>query len=99
LARTGRVVTAAALLMNICFAALLCSQVAMGKMLGLGLAIAVLVDATVVRMLLLPALMRLLGRLNWWAPAPLTRLHRRIGLAEGTERMEHDAAHRSFDDG
>jgi uncharacterized membrane protein YdfJ with MMPL/SSD domain len=50
-------------------------------------------------MLLLPALMRLLGRLNWWAPAPLTRLHRRIGLAEGTERMEHDAAHRSFDDG
>jgi RND superfamily putative drug exporter len=99
LARTGRVVTAAALLMNISFAALLCSQVAMGKMLGLGLAIAVLVDATVVRMLLLPALMRLLGRLNWWAPAPLTRLHQRIGLAEGPDRTERDHAYLSSPDG
>ena len=99
LARTGRVVTAAALLMTISFAALLTSQVSFVKMLGLGLAIAVLVDATVVRMLLLPALMRLLGRLNWWAPAPLTRLHQRIGLAEGPDRMEHDLAHRSSHDG
>ena len=99
LARTGRVVTAAALLMNISFAALLCSQVAMGKMLGLGLAIAVLVDATVVRMLLLPALMRLLGRLNWWAPAPLTRLRQRIGLAEGPDRTERDRAYLSSPDG
>ena len=99
LARTGRVVTAAALLMTISFAALLTSQVSFGKMLGLGLAIAVLMDATVVRMLLLPALMRLLGRLNWWAPAPLTRLHQRIGLAEGPDRMEHDHAHRSSRDG
>ena len=74
LARTGRVVTAAALLMTISFAALLASPVSFVKMFGLGLAIAVLVDATVVRMLLLPALMRLLGRLNWWAPVPLTRL-------------------------
>jgi putative drug exporter of the RND superfamily len=82
LARTGRVVTAAALLMTISFAALIASPVALAKMFGLGLAIAVLMDATVVRMLLLPALMRLLGRLNWWAPAPLTRLHQRIGLAE-----------------
>ncbi|GAB2999487.1 MMPL family transporter [Mycobacterium bourgelatii] len=88
LARTGRVVTAAALLMTISFAALLTSQVTFVKMLGLGLAIAVLVDATIVRMLLLPALMRLLGRINWWAPAPLTRLHQRIGLAEGPDRME-----------
>jgi RND superfamily putative drug exporter len=90
LARTGRVVTAAALLMTISFAALITSQVSFVKMLGLGLAIAVLVDATLVRMLLLPALMRLLGRLNWWAPAPLTRLHQRIGLAEEPDRMEHD---------
>ena len=90
LARTGRVVTAAALLMTISFAALLTSQVSFVKMFGLGLAIAVLVDATLVRMLLLPALMRLLGRLNWWAPAPLTRLHQRIGLAEEPDRMEHD---------
>jgi RND superfamily putative drug exporter len=83
LARTGRVVTAAALLMTISFAALLTAQVSFVKMLGLGLAIAVLVDATVVRTLLLPALMRLLGRVNWWAPAALTRLHQRIGLTDG----------------
>lgn len=88
LARTGRVVTAAALLMTISFAALLTAHVAFVKMLGLGLAIAVLVDATVVRTLLLPALMRLLGRANWWAPAPLVRLHRRFGLAEGVRRTE-----------
>ena len=90
LARTGRVVTAAALLMTISFAALLTAQVSFVKMLGLGLAIAVLVDATVVRTLLLPALMRLLGRLNWWAPAPLARLHQRFGLIEGPAGVERD---------
>ncbi|MDT5284267.1 MAG: putative drug exporter of the superfamily [Mycobacterium sp.] len=90
LARTGRVVTAAALLMTISFATLLTAQVSFVKMLGLGLAIAVLVDATAVRMLLLPALMRLLGRHNWWAPAPLARLHQLIGLTEGPARVERD---------
>ena len=70
LARTGRVVTAAALLMSISFAALLTAQVSFMKMFGLGLTIAVLVDATLVRTLLLPALMRVLGRANWWAPMP-----------------------------
>ncbi|MDT5357611.1 MAG: putative drug exporter of the superfamily, partial [Mycobacterium sp.] len=90
LARTGRVVTAAALLMTISFATLLTAQVSFVKMLGLGLAIAVLVDATAVRMLLLPALMRLLGRRNWWAPAPLARLHQLIGLTEGPARVERD---------
>jgi RND superfamily putative drug exporter len=83
LARTGRVVTAAAVLMSISFAALITAHVSFVKMLGVGLAIAVLIDATVVRMLLLPALMRLLGRANWWAPEWLARLHARIGLAEG----------------
>jgi RND superfamily putative drug exporter len=82
LARTGRVVTAAALLMSISFAALLTADVSFMKMFGLGLTIAVLVDATLVRTLPLPALMRVLGRANWWAPAPLARLHQRIGLAE-----------------
>lgn len=82
LARTGRVVTAAALQMSISFAALLTADVSFMKMFGLGLTIAVLVDATLVRALLLPALMRVLGRVNWWAPAPLARLHQRIGLAE-----------------
>jgi RND superfamily putative drug exporter len=99
LSRTGRVVTAAALLMAISFAALLTSQVTFIKMLGLGLTIAVVVDATLVRMLLLPALMRLLGRLNWWAPRRLTRLHQRIGLAEGPGQMESDQAHWSSPDG
>ena len=52
------------------------------EQIGLGLAMAVLIDATVVRCLLVPATMTMLGRWNWWAPAPLTRLHARIGLRE-----------------
>ncbi len=82
LARTGRVVTAAALLMSISFAALIAAQVAFMKMFGLGLTLAVLADATLVRVLLVPAFMHLLGRWNWWAPKPLVRLHERIGLNE-----------------
>ncbi|MGV0785241.1 MMPL family transporter [Mycolicibacterium sp. XJ775] len=82
LARTGRVVTAAALLMSISFAALIAAQVAFMRMFGLGLTIAVLVDATLVRMLLVPAFMHLMGQWNWWAPAPLARLHKRIGIRE-----------------
>ena len=82
LARTGRVVTAAALLMSISFAALITAKVAFMKMFGIGLTIAVLVDATLVRMLLLPAFMNVLGRANWWAPKPLARLHDRIGINE-----------------
>ncbi|WP_454791504.1 MMPL family transporter [Mycolicibacterium lutetiense] len=82
LARTGRVVTAAALLMSISFAALIAAQVAFMRMFGLGLTIAVLVDATLVRMLLVPAFMHLLGKWNWWAPAPLALLHKRIGISE-----------------
>jgi putative drug exporter of the RND superfamily len=82
LARTGRVVTAAALLMSISFAALIAAQVAFMRMFGLGLTLAVLVDATLVRMLLVPAFMRVLGRANWWAPGPLARLHARFGISE-----------------
>ncbi|MBX7451037.1 MMPL family transporter [Mycolicibacterium sp. 3033] len=82
LARTGRVVTAAALLMAISFAALIAAQVSFMRMFGVGLTLAVLADATLVRMLLVPAFMHLLGRWNWWAPAPLARLHQRIGLRE-----------------
>ena len=79
LARTGRVVTAAALIMSISFGALIAAEVSFMRMFGLGLTLAVLIDATVVRMVLLPAFMSLLGQWNWWAPAPLARLHRRIG--------------------
>ncbi|ULN46315.1 MMPL family transporter [Mycolicibacterium goodii] len=82
LARTGRVITAAALLMSISFAALIAAQVAFMRMFGLGLTLAVLVDATLVRILLVPAFMRVMGKWNWWAPAPLARLHDRIGLSE-----------------
>lgn len=78
IAHTGRVVTAAALLMSISFAALITADVSFMKMFGVGLTIAVLVDAVVVRTLLLPALMHLLGQANWWAPAPLARLHHRL---------------------
>jgi putative drug exporter of the RND superfamily len=83
LARTGRVITAAALVMSISFAALFGAHVQFMRMLGLGLTLAVLVDATLVRMVLLPASMHVLGRWNWWAPKPLVWLHDRIGLREG----------------
>ncbi|OBF34071.1 hypothetical protein A5724_17830 [Mycobacterium sp. ACS1612] len=82
LARTGRVVTAAALLMAISFAALIAAQVAFMRMFGIGLTLAVLADATLVRMLLVPAFMHVLGRWNWWAPKPLAKLHERIGISE-----------------
>ncbi|MGE0218606.1 MMPL family transporter [Mycolicibacterium sp.] len=85
LARTGRVVTAAALVMSISFAALIAAQVSFMRMFGVGLTLAVLADATLVRMLLVPAFMHVLGQWNWWAPAPLARLHQRIGLSESVE--------------
>jgi uncharacterized membrane protein YdfJ with MMPL/SSD domain len=74
LERTGRVVTAAAILFAVAVGAFATSQIAFIKALGIGVALAVLIDATVVRALLVPALMRLLGEWNWWAPAPLRRL-------------------------
>ena len=82
LQRTGRLVTSAAALMAIVFLAFASSSVTIIKMLGIGVALAVLVDATVVRGLLVPAFMRIAGDVNWWAPAPLKRLHARIGLSE-----------------
>ena len=83
IAHTGRVVTAAAAVMVISFAALIAAQVSFMRMFGLGLTLAVLVDATLVRMVLMPAFMHLLGEWNWWAPKWLTRLHRRVGLHDG----------------
>jgi uncharacterized membrane protein YdfJ with MMPL/SSD domain len=82
LERTGRVVTAAALLFTVAIGAFVTSQVIFIKEVGLGTAFAVLIDATIIRALLVPSLMELLGKWNWWAPAPLRRLHRRIGLSE-----------------
>jgi RND superfamily putative drug exporter len=82
LERTGRIVTFAALLFVIAIGAFATSEIIFIKQLGVGTALAVLIDATIVRALLVPSLMRLLGDWNWWAPKPLARLHRRIGLSE-----------------
>jgi RND superfamily putative drug exporter len=83
LERTGRIVTAAALLFAVAVGAFATSQIVFIKELGVGAAVAVLIDSSIIRALLVPSLMELLGSLNWWAPAPLRRLHERIGLHEG----------------
>jgi uncharacterized membrane protein YdfJ with MMPL/SSD domain len=83
LERTGRIITAAAVLFAVAIGAFATSQLVFIKELGLGTALAVLIDASIVRALLVPSLMALLGSWNWWAPGPLRRLHDRIGLREG----------------
>jgi RND superfamily putative drug exporter len=85
LERTGRIVTTAAALLAIVFIAFATSEVSFLKLFGVGTALAILVDATLIRALLVPAFMRLAGRANWWAPAPLRRLHARVGLREAPE--------------
>jgi RND superfamily putative drug exporter len=82
LERTGRIVTAAALLFAVAMGAFALSKMVFIKELGLGIALAVLIDASIIRALLVPSLMALLGSLNWWAPRPLRRLHDRLGLSE-----------------
>jgi RND superfamily putative drug exporter len=80
LERTGRIVTSAALLFCVAIGAFSTSRIVFVKELGVGTAIAVLVDATIVRALLVPSLMALLGEWNWWAPRPLRRLQQRLAL-------------------
>ncbi len=82
LERTGRIVTAAALLFAVAIGAFATSQIIFIKQNGVGTALAVLIDASIVRALLVPSLMQLLGKWNWWAPAPLRRLHERYGISE-----------------
>ena len=82
LARTGRIVTTAAGLLAVTFIAFGLSKVSFIQMFGLGTALAILVDATLVRGVLVPSFMRLAGDANWWAPPPLRRLYQRIGLAD-----------------
>ena len=82
LAHTGRVITAAALIMAISFAALIAAQVALMRLFGTGLTLAILMDATLVRVVLVPVFMHAMGKWNWWAPAPLVRLHRVLGISE-----------------
>ncbi|MFD9727817.1 MMPL family transporter [Streptomyces sp. NPDC059072] len=83
LARTGGLITAAALILAVVMVAIGTSRVTNTKMLGLGIALAVLMDAMIVRSLLVPAVMKLTGKATWWAPGPLRRLHERFGLSEG----------------
>ena len=82
LERTGRIVTAAALLFAIAIGAFATSEIIFIKQNGIGTALAVLIDATIIRALLVPSLMAMLGRWNWWAPKPLRRLYWRFGVSE-----------------
>jgi RND superfamily putative drug exporter len=82
LGKTGQIVTAAALVLTIVFLGLTTSEVLQVKLFGLGLALAVLVDAFLIRATLVPALMRLAGRANWWSPRFVRRWHLRYGIWE-----------------
>jgi uncharacterized membrane protein YdfJ with MMPL/SSD domain len=88
LERTGRIVTAAALLFAVAMGAFATSQIIFIKENGVGTALAVLIDASIIRALLVPSLMELLGKWNWWAPRPLRRLHERIGISEAGVSIE-----------
>jgi putative drug exporter of the RND superfamily len=83
LEKSGRLITGAAAIMVAVFLAFALADVVIIKAIGVGLAIAIAVDATIVRILVVPSVMRILGRANWWAPRPLANLHRRIGAGEG----------------
>ena len=90
LERTGRIVTAAAALLAVVFVAFATSQITFIKLLGVGMALAVLMDATLIRGILVPAFMRLMGDANWWAPTWLRRVHDRFGIRESVELPEAD---------
>ena len=96
LARTGRLITSAASLLVVVTAAFATSEIIVGKTLGVGMALAIAIDATVVRALLVPATMRLMGSWNWYAPQPLLALWQRLGLSDleghSEEREAHDQA-------
>ena len=98
LQRTGRIITSAALLLVVVIGAFSTSGIVFIKMIGVGMIIAILVDATIVRALLVPATMRLLGRWNWWAPAPLARFWARHGFREGSLPVELPEARRPVGD-
>jgi len=86
LERTGRIVTAAAALLAVTFLAFGTSGISFIEMFGLGLALAIVMDATLIRGVLVPAFMRLAGEANWWAPAWMRRIHDRIGISESAPR-------------
>ena len=83
LEKSGRLITGAAAIMVAVFLAFGLADVVIIKAIGIALAVAVAIDATIVRILIVPSIMRILGRANWWAPRPLTALYRRIGAGDG----------------
>jgi RND superfamily putative drug exporter len=85
LSRTAGVITGAALIMVTVFSAFALAESITIKSIGVGMAIAVLIDATIIRVLLVPATMRLMGRWNWWAPGPLGRLADRLGFSHAED--------------
>ncbi len=90
--KTGRIITSAALLLGVVIGAFGTSGIVFMKMLGIGMLVALLIDATIVRALLVPATMKLLGRWNWWAPAPMARWWDVHGFREGPEAGEVEVA-------
>ena len=90
LQHTGRIITAAALLLVVVVAGFATGGVVFIKLIGVGMIVAIVVDATLVRALLVPATMRLLGRWNWWAPGPLARVYRRYGIRESATPSAQD---------
>jgi len=90
--KTGRIITSAALLLGVVIGAFGTSGIVFMKMLGIGMLVALLIDATIVRALLVPATMKLLGRWNWWAPAPMARWWERYGFREGPEAGSVDSS-------
>jgi RND superfamily putative drug exporter len=92
LQRTGGVITSAALLLVIVVGAFSASGITFIKLMGVGMIVALIVDATIVRVLLVPATMRLLGRANWWAPRPLRRLYARYGIREDDQAGDAGSA-------
>jgi RND superfamily putative drug exporter len=88
LQHSGRIITSAALLLAVVIGAFATSGILLMKMIGIGMLVAVLIDASVVRALLVPATMRLLGNANWWAPGPLRRWWERHGIREHQQTRE-----------
>jgi RND superfamily putative drug exporter len=91
------VITGAALIMVTVFSAFALAETVTIKSIGVGMALAVLLDATIIRVLLVPATMRLLGRWNWWAPGPLGRLAERFGFSHVEDEEDLAAASGSKD--
>ncbi|WP_328993167.1 MMPL family transporter [Kribbella sp. NBC_01245] len=92
LARTGRIVSMAAILLAVSFFAFGTGSVSFIQLFGIGSGLAILIDATLIRGILVPAAMRLLGRRAWWSPTPLRRLHTHIGITEHGPRPSPEAA-------